>query len=563
MRMTAFHGVALPRPFTSRGVAMKNLWRYVALAMTALAAEPAAAQAAAPVAADMARCEKFADFKLDHAKVVSATYDAGGKAVTYNGDEFVRPLTLDFPASCRMTLVISPEPGSRIETEIWLPVAQEWNGKLYSTGNGALAGTLDKAFMAVSLSRGYATSGTDAGHHTSIFEGSWALNNAPAKIDYGYRAIHETAVASKAAIRAFYGKPVDRSYFGSASNGGRAALMEAQRFPEDYDGLQIGTPAFDGTATVFFWSWLEQQFRKPGARILPAKLPAIAAAALSSCDAIDGLRDGLIDDPRRCNVVPEKLLCNGPETDQCLTAPQIASLKAIYEGPGAVDPDGFPYYGYAAGSELNWEPWLIANGESWAVKFVNEFQRYLMTSDPSWTLDRFDHKRDAPAAFAAMRAYQAVDVDLSKFAARGGKIIQYHGWGDEAISPLYSIDYYERVRAKVGPAKAAKFYSLYMVPGLAHSYRGKGPNVFGQLLPPAAGDTPSNNFGAALEHWVEKGIAPSAIVGEEFVGDLKVNFTREGKTASRSRLICPYPQVGRYQGKGSIDDASSFKCVQP
>jgi hypothetical protein len=543
---------------------VKHLWHCVALATMTLTADAAAAQTVSAVASDKARCDAFADFKLDHATVVSATYDAGGKGVDYNGDEFVHPLKLDFPASCRVTVMITPVPGSRIETEIWLPVAKEWNGKLYSTGNGALAGTLDKAFMAVSLSRGYATSGTDTGHHTSIFEGRWALNNTPAQIDYGYRAIHETAVASKAAIHAFYGKPAAYSYFGSASNGGRAGLMEAQRFPEDYDGLQLGTPAFDGTATVFFWAWLEQQFRKPGARILPAKLRAIAAASLQSCDAIDGLRDGLIDDPRRCHVMPEKLLCHGPETDKCLTAPQVASLKAIYDGPKTIDPDGYPYYGYMPGSELNWQPWLIADGESWAMKFVNEFQRYLMTGDPNWTLDRFELNRDAPAAFAAMNvAYQALDVDLSKFAARGGKIILYHGWGDEAISPRYSIDYYERVRAKVGAATAANFFSIYMVPGLAHSFRGRGPNVFGQLMPPMAGASPSDNIGAALEQWVEKGIAPGAIIGQEFVDDLTVNFVRDGKTASRSRLICPYPQIGRYQGKGSVDEAASFKCVLP
>jgi feruloyl esterase len=514
---------------------------------------------------DEVACGQINKRSLDHARVVSATFDSGGAQISSKVDRF-GDLKFDLPPSCRVKIVLAPTPDSHIEAEIWMPVAARWNGKLWSTGNGGLAGSIDELSMSAILSRGYVSSGSDTGHQAAGTDGSWALGHPQKRIDYGYRAVHETAVKSKALIQRFYGKQVARSYFAGGSNGGRAALQEAQRYPEDYDGIEAGAPAFDGANTVLLWSWLEQQFQKPGARIPPEKLTAIAAAAMNECDAADGLKDGLIDDPRRCHVRAEVLLCRGEETNECLTPAQVASLKAIYEGPGGNDPAGYHYYGYSPGGELNWPSWLASqtSAQSIATNFATEFQRYLFNNDAAWTIERFNLERDANAGFHRMEEfYEALDADLSRFAARGGKLIIYHGWADPALQPQLSIDYYERVRERMRPDKTAKFMRLYMVPGMGHVFGGNGPNVFGQMLAPTVNSTPATNIGKALEAWVEEGLAPGAIIGAEHINDVAAIFRTDAGAPTRTRPICPYPQAARYRGEGSIAEAANFACVDP
>jgi hypothetical protein len=510
-------------------------------------------------------CSKLKDLRLDHTEIASAEYSAAGHQVSLMTTPIGIPW-FNVPASCRVKLIIKPTADSHIESEVWMP-ATAWNGRLWSAGNGGLAGSVDELSMSVALMRGYATSSTDTGHHAGDQDGSWGLGHPEKLIDFGHRAIHETAVQAKALISALYGKPPAFSYFAAGSNGGREALAEAQRYPEDYDGIESDAPAFDGSNNVIVGSWTMQQLSKTTGSWLPrAKLPAIAAAAMAQCDAIDGLKDGLIDDPRRCHPQPEALLCKGEETDSCLTPPQIAAVKALYGGPGGQDPDHYGFYGYEPGSELGWGDWSLGSGPGKSVlyNFSDQFHRYLVYDDATWTLDRFDIAKDAIETDRKMGAfYDARDPDLSRFAARGGKLILIHGWGDMALQPRLTIDYYERVRTQMGAEAAANVVVLYMVPGMAHGFGGSGPNAFGQVMAPPADASPSTNIGSTLIAWVEKQQRPGPVIAAKYDNDIKALIVPQEMTASRTRPLCLYPQVARWNGKGSVDEAKNFACAPP
>jgi feruloyl esterase len=510
-------------------------------------------------------CSKLKDLRLDHTEIVSAEYHSAGRQVSLMTTPIGIPW-FNMPASCRVKLIIKPTADSHIESEVWMP-ATAWNGRLWSAGNGGLAGSIDELSMSVALMRGYATSGTDTGHQAADQDGRWGLGHPEKLIDFGYRAIHETALQAKALISALYGKPPAFSYFASGSNGGREALAEAQRFPEDYDGVESDAPAFDGSNNVIVGSWTMQQLAKTqGSWLPPAKLPAIAAAAMAACDAIDGLKDGLIDDPRRCSPQPEALLCKAEETDNCLTQAQIAAVKALYDGPGGEDPDHYGYHGYEPGSELGWGDWSLGSGPGKSIlyNFSDQFHRYLVYDDATWTLDRFDIAKDAIETDRKMGAfYDARDPDLSRFAARGGKLMLFHGWSDMALQPRLTIDYYERVRTRMGAEAAANVIVLYMVPGMAHGFGGPGPNAFGQVMAPPANASASTNVGSALIAWVEKGERPGPVIAAKYDNDIKALIVPLELTASRTRPICLYPQVARWNGKGSVDEAKNFTCVPP
>jgi hypothetical protein len=516
-------------------------------------------------AKDAGACSKLKNLQLDHAQILAADYSAEGHEISLATTPIGIPW-FKVPASCRVKLVLTPTPDSQIESEVWMP-AKGWNGRLWSVGNGGLAGSIDKLQLTITLSRGYATSATDTGHSASDQDGSWALNHPEKLIDFGSRAIHETAVQAKALMLSFYGKPAAYAYFASGSNGGREALMEAQRFPDDYDGIEADAPAFDGTNNIVVGSWIIQQTLKTKESWFPpAKLPAIAAATMAACDAIDGLKDGLIEDPRECHPKPEALLCKGEDTDKCLTQPQVDALKAIYDGPGGEDSAGYQYYGYEPGSELNWGEWQLgsAPGKSFLSLFSQQFHRYLIFNDPTWTLDRFELAADARETDRRLGpVYDARDPDLSRFAARGGKLMLFHGWADMALQPRLTIEYYERAQAHVGAAAAARFMVLYMVPGMAHGFGGSGPNAFGQMIAPPANTAASNNVSRALEAWVEKGVPPGPVVAGKYDNDFKALLVPDEMVAARTRPLCPYPQVARWSGSGSIEEAKNFSCATP
>jgi feruloyl esterase len=391
-------------------------------------------------------------------------------------------------------------------------------------------------------------------------DASWALNHPEKAIDFGYRAIHATAVTAKAVIAAFYGGQPRRSYFSSCSNGGRQGLMEAQRYPDDYDGIVSGAPANYWTHVVTVGVW--DALALSGDGYIPAsKIPAIEAAALAACDATDGLKDGLISDPARCHFDLKTLVCQGPDSAACLSAPQAAALEKLYSGPrNAKGESTFP--GHMPGGESGvggWAAWITgpAPEKSLGYGFGTQFFANMVFANAGWDYHTFQVDRDTRAADEKMaRVLNATDPDLSRFRQRGGKLILYHGWSDAAISPVNTIDYFHSVEKKLGARETEGCVRLFMVPGLEHCSDGPGPNSFGQAGAPQ-GDA-SQNIDKAVEHWVEDGVAPDRIIATKY---------RNGSNAAsgvlRTRPLCPYPQVAQYKGSGSIDDAASFVCAAP
>jgi feruloyl esterase len=464
------------------------------------------------------------------------------------------------PAFCRVTGSLHPSDDSDIRFEVWLP--SEWNGKFQGIGNGGYAGSISFGGLAYAVRHGYAAAATDTGHRDRGESARWALGHKEKIIDFGYRAIHETAVTAKALIQAFYGDPPKRSYFNSCSNGGRQALMEAQRFPEDYDGIIAGAPANDWTHLLSSAAnGVKTTLTNAASYISASKLPAIEAAALAQCDAKDGVTDHVIENPRACSFDPVVLLCKGEETISCLTAPQLQALKAIYEG--MKDSEGrllFP--GLSPGGEAEeggWGPWIVGTspGTSSMYNYGTQFFINMVYSNPDWQFRSFNVDRDVKAANERMAKFlNATDPDLSAFEKRGGKLILYHGWSDAAIPALNAINYYDRVVARMGAARTADFVRLYMVPGMQHCVGGNAPNSFGQLGTPN-GDR-FHNIDAALEAWVEQGTAPAKIIATKF----KVN-TDARSGVERTRPLCVWPQVARYKGTGSTDDAANFSCEKP
>ena len=509
---------------------------------------------ASGAAACGASCESLAGLKLADTTVTLAEAVPAGTLTPPYGSALE-----SLPPFCRVAGRIAPSRDSDIYFEVWLP-ASGWNGKFLEVGNGGFAGALGYASLANNLKRGYATAATDTGHDGESTDATWAFRHPEKVIDFGYRGLHLTTVNAKSVVEAFYGKPAQRSYFDSCSDGGREALMEAQRFPEDFDGILAGAPAN-------YWTHLlasaltgaQALYSNPAAYFSDIKLPAIHAAVLAACDAADGVKDGVINDPPRCHFDPAVLLCKGRETRVCLTAPQIATLKKLYQG--GKDAQGrqiFP--GLMPGAEDGpggWDRWTVgqAPGQGLMPAFVENYFRYMVFEDPAWTpLGANVGTAIQTADEKTAHALNATDPDLSRFAARGGKLILYHGWNDPAISPLNTIDYYRSVAKTVGAEKATAFLRLYMIPGMQHCLGGPGATSFGQLGTTTAKGSKHGLY-TALEEWVEKDNAPSGIVATKFIGD------NPGKPAQMTRPICAYPEIPKYKGTGDTNDDSNFSCA--
>ena len=518
------------------------------------AAAIAASLLTAGLPAAGATCESLAQLNLAAATVTTAQAIPAGSFTPPNS----KPIP-NLPAFCRVAGVLRPSSDSQIGFEVWMP-ATGWNGKFQGIGNGGYAGNMDFGGLAGAVSRGYAAAATDTGHQGSGIDASWALGHPEKILDFASRAIHETAVKGKQIVNAFYGSAPKRAYFSACSTGGRQALMEAQRYPEDYDGIISGAPANYWTHLMAGFVWNSVATGKaPGSYIPPAKLPALEAATLHACDALDGVKDGVINDPTRCKFDPAKLLCQGAETNACLTAPQVEALRKIYSGP--IDAKGrnlFP--GYLPGGETGpggWSAWITgaAPNESLHYAFGTQFFKNMVYDNAAWDYESFDAGAATRLADSKMGPIlNAINPDLSRFRARGGKLILYHGWSDTAIAPVNSIDYYKSVVAKAGAKEAATFLRLFMVPGMQHCGGGPGPDSFGQYGV-AQGDA-GHNLGRALEQWVEQGVAPDRIVATKF----KPGTPPE---AVRTRPLCRYPEVAKWKGSGSTDDAANFACVAP
>ncbi|HET8881052.1 MAG TPA: tannase/feruloyl esterase family alpha/beta hydrolase [Solimonas sp.] len=541
---------------------LRALPRLVTLALACLAANACAGHASASSA-----CDALAHAALDGGEVTDATLVRGGWHFSMAMLAIAHRPFIDLPASCRVTLRLRPSTDSDIRAEVWLPATQ-WNGKLQGIGNGGLAGSIDPLQMSIAIKHGFAAVGTDTGHRGKDTDATWALGH-PEKIrDFGWRAVHESTRQAKIIVDRYYGKPAQKSYFAGCSYGGRTALRLAQQFPDDYDGIIAGAPANDGSNLITTGAWLQQRIRDvPGAWIPQKKQAAIAARVLAMCDGDDGVKDGVLDDPRTCGFQPEDMQCKGVDTDTCLTPPQVETLRRIYDGPGGNLGDSIAH-GYERGGEgsEHWRQWQMGDkpGNSVLAIFGREFFRNFVYDDPHWDLDRADYAKDRIAARERLGPdYDARDPDLSAFRARGGKLIMFHGWNDAALSPRLSVDYYENVRRTLGAAETDDFMRLYMVPGMEHCVGGPGTNAVGWL--PLPGNAPDANggIGAALEAWVERGEAPQSIVAAKYEDDMRGMLAPATTTLIRTRPLCPYPQVARWNGEGSTDEARNFSCVNP
>jgi feruloyl esterase len=517
---------------------------------TAILFSAAAGQAAA------ASCDSLAGLKLQDANVTASSVVAAGAFKPATGS--AAPYK-DLPEFCRVEGVIQPSADSHIEFEVWMPVSG-WNNRYLGVGNGGFAGSIYYGGLASGLKAGYAVSSTDTGHKGSSTDAAWALGHFDKIMDYAYRGVHETSDKSKIIVRAFYGGNPKHTYFNGCSNGGRQALLEAQRYPADYDGIIAGAPANYLTHLVADFVWDMQALdESPATYISGNQLRAVESAAVAACDADDGVKDGVIGDPSKCHFDPAVLACKGAASESCLTETQIAALKKVYEG--ARNSKGeLIHPGYVPGGEsgfTGWAAWItgLQQGRSLQHAFGAGFFADMMFQDPAWDYKKFNFDRDMKSTDDKMGPiFNATDANLEKFNKRGGKLIIYHGWSDAAISPVNSVNYYNTVVGKMGRKQAGEFVELYMVPGMQHCGGGPGVTEFGGASP-AASD-PQHSMSIALERWVENGAAPSEIIATK--------YRTEGNPASgvvRTRPLCPYPQAAKYKGSGSTDDAANFVCA--
>jgi feruloyl esterase len=460
--------------------------------------------------------------------------------------------TADTPQHCRVVGTISPE----VAFEVNLP--DKWNRRFYMTGNGGLAGdALDAPTnpdRTSALTNGFVMARTNTGHDARKEpSGSFILSNPQKAIDYAYRAVHVTAETAKAIATDYYSQPITFSYWNSCSNGGRQGLLEAQRYPDDFDGIVANAPWVDQTGFTIGAIWNQKALSE--APVSLDKMKLVADKAMAKCDEVDGLKDGLIDDPRKCSFDPARDVpaCQaGADTPECLTPAQASALKKVYSGPVSNGKSFFP--GFMVGSEAinagpngvvatGWANAIVAaqpGGKPADFNLAEGVYRYLVLDPPQPEYDTMtlDYNHAAKSVERWSKLADAKDADLSKFRKSGGKLIMTYGWADQILQPLMGVHYYEAVTSKHGK-DTKDFARLFMVPGMAHCGGGVGPD--------------RSDAVTAVIDWVEKGKAPEQLIASKVTNGQVV----------RTRPLCPYPQVARYKGQGSIDDAANFSCVAP
>jgi feruloyl esterase len=500
------------------------------IAVLAVAALPAAG----------ASCDSLTRLTIPHVTITAAEAVAAGAFAPPaagkggKGKGGANPYA-DLPAFCRVVAVSRPTSDSEINIEVWLPAGPAWNGKLEANGNGGWNGNIAANTLAEGLRRGYATTMTDTGHQGG--SASFALGHPEKVIDFGHRSIHEMAVVAKAAVLAYYESPARHSYFNGCSAGGRQGLKAAQMYPGDFDGIVAGSPGLMWTGRAAQAIWIAQASNaEPGSLIPREKFDVVHQAALAACDDLDGVKDGVMEDPTRCTWDPAKIQCQGADAPNCLTALQVATARKIYSDVTNPRTGKVYFPGHERGSELGWNTMAGPNPFGPGLDLF----KYVVFQDENWDYKKLNWDSDMERTLQAGEAMNAMDPNLKPFFDRGGKLIQYHGWNDPQISPRSSTIYFNSVvAANGGVSKVQENYRLFMVPGMAHCGGGEGTSSFDMLT--------------ALEDWVEKGQAPARVEGARVAN---------GQT-NRTRPLCPYPQVAKYKGSGSIDESANFSCALP
>jgi feruloyl esterase len=462
-------------------------------------------------------------------------------AQTVEAGSFTPPVSISperlrtLPGFCRVAATLKPTIDSDIKMELWLP-SSGWNGKFQAVGNGAFNGSIAYPAMVAALAHGYAASSTDTGHVGN--SARFGLGHPEKVIDFGWRAVHEMTAASKTIIAAYYDAGPKFSYWNGCSAGGRQAMKEAQRFPADFDGIIAGAPGLDWTGRAAQAVRVAKALEKnDAARLSLRQRQLLHSAVMEACDAIDGVKDGLIENPNRCTFDPGVLQCKSPDGGACLTRDQVETARLIYS-PLTNPKTRRDSTGLEPGSELGWTD--LGWTESAQTTGLDQF-RFLVFGDPTWDLGKFTAEADiARAEETDSNTINALDPNLKPFIDRGGKLIQYHGWSDAQISPGNSTQYYTRVLEALGGASHVHgSYRLFMAPGMSHCGGGEGPNTFDMV--------------AALEQWVEYRKAPDRIIASHATSGV----------VDRTRPLCPYPQVAAYTRSGSPDDAQNFVCRSP
>jgi feruloyl esterase len=495
-----------------------------------------------------ASCESLATLALPHAKVDSAQEVArgafaapGGRgrdAAAGRGEGGRGPAPnpyADTPAFCRVSATLSPSSDSEINAEVWLP-SSVWNGKYQAVGGGGWAGAISYPAMASAVAAGYATASTDTGHTGGTAD--FARGHPEKLIDFGYRAIHETTVFAKPIIDAFYGSAPKVSFFNGCSTGGRQAITEAQRYPNDFDAIVAGASAWDGMRMHALRVAVSQIVNSnPDGVIPPGKLPMIHAAVLDACDALDGVKDGVIENPLQCHFDYAKLACKGADAPDCLTPGQVESAKALTSPlkdsrTGKVLDERHLW----PGSELGW----ATLGGATPLGLSTSGLANILYKDPHWDWHTFEVSKGLEqAAQADGGALFSGDPNLKPFFDHGGRLLMYHGWTDQQVTPQTSTIYYDKVVKTVGKDAAAKGIALYMVPGMNHCQGGAGTDTFDKM--------------AAIEGWVATGSAPKQIIASH----------RTAGKADKTRPLCRFPEVAKYKGTGDTNDAANFACGLP
>ncbi len=456
---------------------------------------------------------------------------------------------LEVPAFCRVQGVATPSQDSAIAFEVWVP-ATGWNGRLEVVGNGGYAGAIGYGDMAAALARGYAVAGGDSGHKGPDGDLSFVIGHSERLADWGHRSVHAVLLAARPVLRAAAGADATHAYYFGCSTGGGQGLAEAQRYPTDFDGMVLGAPGNNRTRLNAYFLWMYAANHPHGVEVIPAaKLPMIAQAAIDGCDRQTGQKDGVFD-PALCRFDPDTLLCPGGDAPACLTAPQVAALRAIYAGPFDPRTGERIFAGGNPSAEAGWAPYI--DGPEPAR---TDFWRYWVLGNPTWRWQDFDFDRDVLYADRLVGpVINNTDPDLGAFQAHGGRIIEYQGEADPIAPVGDTLAYYEAVRVRQGSQAAMDgFYRLFLAPGLAHCHGGPGPNAFGNQGAPVTALDAGHDLMAALDRWVADGVAPTAIVAAN---------VRDG-AVTRSRPLCAFPQVARYIGQGDRLDAASWRCDPP